>query len=156
RTAPYDGEIAFVDRQLARVVRALDAAGDTARTLILVTADHGESLGEHGEGTHGIFLYDATIRVPWLMAGPQVPARRGPRTVARSIDVLPTLADYAGLPIRHDVDGRSLRAAAEGRDMSDAASYAESLYPEQELGWAPLYAWRTGNVKFIKAPHPEF
>src|SRR5206468_6484365 len=110
----------------------------------------------HGEGTHGIFLYDATIRVPWVMAGPQVPAGRVSRAVARSIDVLPTLADYAGLPGRRDVDGRSVRAAADGREMSDAASYAESLYPELELGWAPLYAWRTAGFKFIKAPHAEF
>src|SRR5437899_2661376 len=155
RRAPYDGEIAFVDRQFARLIHALDARNETARTLILVTADHGESLGEHGEGTHGIFLYDATIRVPWVMAGPQVPAGRVSRTVARSIDVLPTLADYAGLPVRRDVDGRSLRAAADGREMSDVASYAESLYPELELGWASLYAWRTAGSKFIRAPHPE-
>jgi len=155
RHAPYDGEIAFVDRQLARVISALEARSETARTLMLVTADHGESLGEHGEGTHGIFLYDATIRVPWVMAGPLVPAGRVPRTVARSIDVLPTLADYAGLPGRRDVDGRSLRPAVDGHELSDAPSYAESLYPQLELGWAPLYAWRTAGFKFIKAPHPE-
>jgi len=155
RQAPYDGEIAFVDRQLARLFGALDVTNETARTIILVTADHGESLGEHGEGTHGIFLYDATLRVPWVMAGPQIPAGRVSRTVARSIDVLPTLADYAGLARRSDVDGRSVRAAADGRPMSDAASYAESLYSELELGWAPLYAWRTAASKFIKAPHPE-
>lgn len=154
RDAPYDGEIAFVDRQLARLINA--ARSENARTFILVTADHGESLGEHGEGTHGIFVYDATIRVPWVMAGPSVPEGRVSRTVARLIDVLPTLADYAGLAIRHDVDGRSLRAAADGSEMSDAPSYAESLYPEVELGWAPLYAWRTAGFKFIKAPRPEF
>src|SRR5437867_2933078 len=153
--APYDGEIAFVDRQLARLLHALDAANETARTVVLVTADHGESLGEHGEGTHGVFVYDATLRVPWVMAGPQIPAGRVSPTVARSIDVLPTLADYAGLDRRTDVDGRSLRPAADGHEMSDAPSYAESLYPEMELGWAPLYAWRTSGFKFIKAPESE-
>jgi choline-sulfatase len=152
---PYDGEIAFVDRQLARVLQAIDARAETARTLMLVTADHGESLGEHGEGTHGIFVYDATIRVPWVMAGPGMSAGRVPATVARSIDVLPTLADYAGLPPRRDVEGRSLRPAADGREMSDAPAYAESLYPQLELGWAPLHAWRTRAFKFIKAPRPE-
>jgi choline-sulfatase len=152
---PYDGEIAFVDRQLARLFHAVEAANEMARTVVLVTADHGESLGEHGEGTHGVFVYDATLRVPWVMAGPQIPAGRVSRTVARSIDVLPTLADYAGLDRRTDVDGRSLRAAAGGQEMSDAPSYAESLYPEMELGWAPLYAWRTSEFKFIKAPHSE-
>ena len=155
RASPYDGEVAFVDRQLARLLQAIDAGGESARTIVLVTADHGESLGEHGEGTHGIFIYDATLRVPWVMAGPRVPAGRVSRTVARSIDVLPTLADYAGLPARSDVDGRSLRPAAEGHEMRDEPTYAESLYPELELGWAPLHAWRTKGFKYIKAPHAE-
>ena len=110
RQSPYDGEIAFVDRQLGRLLQTLDVRGETSRTIVLVTADHGESLGEHGEGTHGIFLYDATLRVPWIMAGPQIAAGRVSRTVARSIDVLPTLLDYAGLPQRSDVDGRSASA----------------------------------------------
>lgn len=155
RRTPYDGEIAFVDRQIGRLLQTLDAAGETTRTIVLVTADHGESLGEHGEGTHGIFVYDATLRVPWVMAGPGIAAGRVSKTVARSIDVLPTLADYAGLPRRNDVEGRSLRPAADGREMADDATYAESLYPELELGWAPLHAWRTAGLKFIKAPHPE-
>jgi choline-sulfatase len=155
RNAPYDGEIAFVDSQLARLLKALETKNETSPTLVLVTADHGESLGEHGEGTHGIFVYDATLRVPWVMSGPQVPAGRVSQTVARSIDVLPTLLDYAGLPARTDIDGRSLRPAADGQEMSDAPAYAESLYPELELGWAPLHAWRTSEFKFIKAPRPE-
>src|SRR3954462_148023 len=155
RQSPYDGEIAFVDRQLGRLLQTLDVGGETSRTIVLVTADHGESLGEHGEGTHGIFLYDATLRVPWIMAGPQIAAGRVSRTLARSMDVLPTLLDYAGLPQRGDVDGRSLRRAADGEQMSDAPAYAESLYSELELGWAPLHAWRTAGFKFIKAPHPE-
>ena len=155
RQSPYDGEIAFVDRQLGRLLQTLDATGETSRTIVLVTADHGESLGEHGEGTHGIFLYDATLRVPWIMAGPRIAAGRVSKTIARSIDVLPTLLDYSGLPQRTDVDGRSLRRAADGEEMSDAPAYAESLYSELELGWAPLHAWRTAQFKFIKAPHPE-
>jgi choline-sulfatase len=148
---PYDGEIAHVDRQLHRLLEQIDAG----RSIVLVTADHGESLGEHGEGTHGIFVYDATIRVPWVMAGPGVPVARVAATVARSIDVLPTLSDYAGLGPRNGIEGRSLKPAAEGRRMPDAPAYAESLYPELELGWAPLHAWRTATHKFIKAPRPE-
>ena len=155
RQSPYDGEIAFVDRELARLFGGLDARGEISRTLVLLTADHGESLGEHGEGTHGIFVYDATLRVPWIMAGPGIAAGRVSRTVARSIDLLPTLADYAGLPPRKDVEGRSLRQAADGREMPDEPAYAESLYPELELGWAPLHAWRTASVKYIKAPRAE-
>ena len=155
RAAPYDGEIAFVDAQLARLLRALEEKGTLARTVVLATADHGESLGEHGEGTHGLFIYDATLKVPWIVAGPGVPAGRVPETVARGVDVLPTLLDYSGLPISPAIEGRSLRPALEGREMSDAPTYAETLYPEREFGWAPLYAWRTARFKLIEAPRPE-
>jgi choline-sulfatase len=152
---PYDGEIAFVDAELGRLLRALDTRDPTGGTLVLVTADHGESLGEHGEETHGLFVYDATLRVPWIMAGPGVPKGRVATTVARGIDVSPTLLDYAGLSPHGDMDGRSLRPAAEGRAMEDAPTYAESLYSALELGWAPLHAWRTGHFKLIDAPRPE-
>jgi choline-sulfatase len=155
RNAPYDGEIAFVDMQLARLLRAVDDKGGLARTLVLATADHGESLGEHGEGTHGLFVYDATLKVPWILAGPGVPAGRVPATVARGIDVRPTLLDYSGLPIPPAIEGRSLRPALEGREMSDAPAYAETLYPEREFGWAPLHALRTARFKLIEAPRPE-
>ncbi len=120
-----------------------------------MTADHGESLGEHGEGTHGLFVYDATLHVPWIMAGPGIPAARVVPTVARSIDVLPTLLDYAGLRAPAPMDGRSLRPAADGQSMSDAPAYSESLYPELELGWAPLHAMRLGRFKLIDAPRAE-
>src|SRR5262245_53699638 len=155
RDAPYDGEIAFVDRQLARVLAALEEQGSLSRTLVLATADHGESLGEHGEGTHGLFLYDATLRVPWILAGPDVPRGRVSRTVAREIDTLPTLLAYAGIAARGDIEGRSLRPAVEGREMEDRPAYAESLYPQREYGWAPLFAWRTARFKYIDAPKPE-
>jgi arylsulfatase A-like enzyme/tetratricopeptide (TPR) repeat protein len=155
RGAPYDGEIASVDRELARVLKAVEQSGDLGRTVVLVTADHGESLGEHGEGAHGLFVYDATIRVPWIMAGPGIGQGRVSPTVAQMIDVLPTLHDYAGLPPRTGMEGRSLRPAADGRPMDDQPSYAESLYSELELGWAPLYSWRAGGFKLIEAPRPE-
>jgi arylsulfatase A-like enzyme/Tfp pilus assembly protein PilF len=153
--SPYDGEIAFVDRELGRLFRKLEETQQLGHTVVLVTADHGESLGEHGEGTHGVFVYDATIRVPWLIAGPGISGGRTSDTVARSIDVLPTLLDFAAAPMRTDVDGRSLRPAIEGHPMGDAPAYAESLYPQLELGWAPLHAWRTTSRKFIDAPRPE-
>jgi arylsulfatase A-like enzyme/cytochrome c-type biogenesis protein CcmH/NrfG len=155
RTAPYDGEVAFTDRQLGRLLHSLDERGHAPRTLLLVTSDHGEGLGEHGEGTHGLFVYDATLKVPWIMAGPGIPAGRVSETVARGIDLLPTLLDYAGLPSRADLEGRSLRPTVDGREMEDAPAYAESLYPERQFGWAPLFAWRTARFKFIEAPRPE-
>jgi arylsulfatase A-like enzyme/tetratricopeptide (TPR) repeat protein len=149
--SPYDGEVAFVDRELGRLLAAVDAQA----TLVLVTSDHGESLGEHGEATHGVFVYDATLRVPWLMAGPGVPRGRVSPVVARGIDVAPTLVDYAGLRVPPSMQGRPLRPAAEGREVEDAPAYAESLFCRLNLGWAPLHAWRTARWKLVLAPRPE-
>ena len=151
--SPYDGEVAFVDAQLARLLGRVEASGPA---LVLVTGDHGESLGEHGEDTHGIFVYDATLRVPFLLAGPGVRAGTVSRTVARGIDVAPTLLDLAGLPARKgDSEGRSLRRAAAGERLPDEPSYAESLHSQLQYGWAPLHAWRTAKHKLIEAPRPE-
>ncbi len=148
---PYDGEIAFVDAQLARL---LGRVGEGGPVLVLVTGDHGESLGEHGEDTHGIFIYDATLRVPFLLAGPGVPEGRVSGVVARGIDVAPTLLDYAGLPPRA-VEGRSIRPAASGEDLEDAPTYSESLHAQLQYGWAPLHSWRTARFKLIEAPRME-
>ena len=154
QATPYDGEIAFADQQLGRLLRALSANGALDRTLVLVMSDHGEGLGEHGEGTHGLFVYDSTLKVPFILAGPGI-ATRVAAAVARGMDVLPTLLDLAGLTVRPEIEGRSLRPAIEGREMSDAPAYAETLYPQREFGWAPLFAWRTSRHKLIQAPRPE-
>ncbi len=147
----YSGEIAFVDSQLARLLSRVEGRGPT---LVLVTADHGESLGEHGEDTHGIFLYDSTLRVPFLLAGASVPAGKVSATVARGIDVAPTLLDYAGLQAS-GLEGRSLRPAADGQRLDDAPTYSESLHSQLQYGWAPLHSWRTARYKFIEAPRAE-
>ena len=152
--APYDGEIAFVDAQLGRLLRRVEERAAGEPTLVLVTADHGESLGEHGEDTHGIFLYDSTIRVPLLVAGSGVPAGVVAQTVARGVDVTPTLLDFAGLPAK-GLEGRSLREAALGKALEDLPAYAESLHPQLQYGWAPLHAWRTARYKLIEAPRVE-
>ncbi len=152
--SPYAGEIAFVDSQIARLLGHVETRVGLSRTLVLVTADHGESLGEHGEDTHGIFLYDSTLRVPFIVAGPGVPSGRVPTTVARGIDVAPTLLDYAGLEPRA-MEGRSLRRAAAGETLEDLPAYAESLHSQLQYGWAPLHAWRSARYKLIEAPRPE-
>ncbi|MGE5838080.1 MAG: sulfatase-like hydrolase/transferase [Acidobacteriota bacterium] len=152
---PYDGEIAFVDAQLGRLVQRLDQGGDLARTIVLVTADHGESLGEHGEQTHGTFVYDATLRVPLIVAGPGISAGTTLRVVARGVDVMPTLLDLAGIRIDAGLDGRSLRPALGGQSMPDASVYLEGLVAERHLGWAPLYGIRTLAFKYIDAPTRE-
>lgn len=151
---PYDGEIAFVDRELGRLLAGLDAEARD-RTLVLVTADHGESLGQHGEDTHGVFVYDATLRVPLLLAGPGLPRGRVVGGLARLVDVAPTLLDLADLPPLSGADGRSLVPPACGAAAPDEPAYAESLFASLQLGWAPLHALRTSRFKLIQAPHRE-
>lgn len=151
---PYEAEVAFVDAQLGALLDAIESR-DPGRTLVVVTADHGEGLGDHGEATHGVFLYDSTLRVPFLVAGPGVASGSVSDVVARGVDVLPTLLDLAGLPALAESDGRSLRAALEGRAMPDAPVYSESLFASLNLGWAPLHSLRTRGLKLIEAPTPE-
>jgi choline-sulfatase len=152
-SSPYDGEVASVDRELGHLLAAAEPG--PPGTIVLVTADHGESLGEHGEATHGVFVYDATLRVPWIVAGPGIPRGRVAPVVARGIDVAPTLLDYARLRVPRAMQGRSLRPAADGQPMDDAPAYAESLFCKLNLGWAGLHAWRTARWKLIEAPRPE-
>ncbi|MDQ3069341.1 MAG: sulfatase-like hydrolase/transferase [Acidobacteriota bacterium] len=148
---PYDAEVAFADQQLARLLRGVD----TSRTLVTVTSDHGESLGEHDEGDHGYFIYDATLRVPLIVAGPGI----GKRVVGeqvRSIDIAPTLADLAGIGAGARTDGESLRGLMRGVARAEVpASYAESWYPKLHFGWSELRSLRVGEWKYIAAPKPE-
>jgi choline-sulfatase len=152
---PYDGEVAFVDRELGRLLRRLDEQRLLESTIVLVTADHGESLGEHKEETHGVFVYDATVRVPWIMAGPGVAKRAISRTVARGIDVMPTLLQLTGVPIPAGVDGRSLVPALRGNTVSDEPAYLESQMAMRHLGWSPVYGMRDAGWKYIRSPRPE-
>ena len=151
----YDGEVAFVDDQIGRVLSRLAQLGAETQTVIAVTADHGESLGDHGEETHGVFIYDSTLRVPFIMAGPGVSAGSVASVVGRGIDVMPTLLDLAGLQIPERLDGRSLKLALEGRPMDDEAAYIESLLSQRQFGWAPLRGMRDARWKYIDAPEPE-
>jgi arylsulfatase A-like enzyme len=153
--SPYDGEIAFVDDQIGRVLGRLSENGSTSKTIVAVTADHGESLGEHGEETHGVFIYDATLRVPLIMAGPGISKGIVATVVSRGVDVMPTLLDLAGLPVPERLDGRTLQTALEGRPMDDDGAYIESLLPERQFGWAPLRGFRDARWKYIDLPEPE-
>jgi arylsulfatase A-like enzyme/Tfp pilus assembly protein PilF len=153
---PYDAEVAYVDHELGRLLAALEASGRLERTLVAVTSDHGESLGEHGETSHGMTLYDAALRVPWLLAGPEVPAGRVVSGIARSIDVAPTLLALVGAPPLGDADGDDLSGAlahsvlAAGRE-----AYAETLLPALDYGFAPLHAVRNAEYLYVRAPRPE-
>ncbi len=145
---PYRGEVSFTDRQLGAMLQGLRERYDVR--LSIVTADHGESLGEHRESTHGIFIYEATTRVPLLLAGPDVPAtglRPGPVPLTA---VAPTLAEGAGLDASTFPD-----PPLAGGDEAADDLYTESMYPRLRHGWSELRAFRTRDWKVIQAPRPE-
>lgn len=151
----YDGEIAAIDVQVGRLLHAVAEHGHDERTIILVVGDHGESLGEHRETTHAVFLYDAVIRVPLLLAVPGIttaPAVIADRIVSTA-DLLPTLLDLLGLDDTQTRDGLSLLRVAPS--LSHAV-YMESLFPYQEYGWAPLFGLRRLHDKYVLAPRPEY
>src|SRR2546427_6759653 len=116
--AAYDAEVAYTDAMIGRMLAEIDAAHHLDRTLVIVAADHGESLGEHGERSHGVFAYDATLRVPWLVwAGPRIGAHRFDAP-ARLIDLAPTLLDLIGVQPPQSFEGRSLLQAVNARETS--------------------------------------
>jgi arylsulfatase A-like enzyme len=150
---PYVGEIAFVDAQIGRLLEALEGRRLLERTIVIVAGDHGESLGDHGERDHGIFVYESVLRVPLMMRVPGLAPRRT-SAVVRIPDVMPTVLDLVAVPAPR-MDGVSLRPLLTGaaRDLALEA-YSESLYPER-FGWSPLRALREGRYKLIEAPRPE-
>lgn len=153
---PYDGEVAYVDHQIGRVLSAFQARGALDRSLVIAVADHGESLGEHGEDEHGVFLYEPVMRVPWIMAGPSVRSGHVVSEQVRVIDLVPTALDLLGLPAVSGLDGESLRKVLEGGTrQSVPAAYAESYYPKLHYGWSELRSLRADGWKVIDAPKPE-
>ena len=153
----YDGELAFVDAILASVLDRLRGAGLLDRTLVVVTADHGESLGEHGETTHSMFVYEGAIRVPLLLWRPGlVPAGQVVREPVRLVDVSPTILELLGERPLATPHARSLVPLVEGRSTGAAPpAYSETLLPKFYMNWAPLRALRDGRYKLIDAPRPE-
>ena len=162
---PYDAEVASADFGVGRVIGALSAA-TRGNALIVVTGDHGESLGEHGESEHGILLYDATLHVPLIVQGPGVGAGIRVDRQVRHVDLLPTVADLSGISSPAGIDGVSLapliRAAAPvgTRSAIDHAndaptSYAESRFGELHFGWRPIRSLRDGEWKYIDSGAPE-
>jgi arylsulfatase A-like enzyme len=150
---PYAGAIAIMDAQIGRLLAALEKRQQLDRTAIIVTADHGESLGDHGERGHGIFVYESAMRVPLIVRWPGVQPRRV-TDLAQIIDIAPTVLDFEGLP-GTEMDGVSLAPVLRGRSgPRDRMAYAESMYPLQ-YGWSALRAVREGRFKVIEAPRPE-
>ena len=150
---PYDAEIAYSDAMVGRLLADLRAAGQLDRTLVIVAADHGESLGEHGERTHGVFVYDATMRVPLIIwgSGSRVQGSGGAAvdSLARLIDLAPTALDLLGVAAPREFEGSSLAAAA------DRTAYVEAMDANLTRNWAPLTGVATRDYKLIDLPIPE-
>jgi tetratricopeptide (TPR) repeat protein len=144
----YDAEVACTDRAIGGLLNRLRAAHALDRTLIVVTADHGESLGEHGETTHGLFAYNATLAVPLIIAG--AGAGRVDVAVAHA-DIMPTILEVVGAAPRPNLDGRSLTGAL----AADRPIYFESLDAYLTRGWAPLRGVIQGLVKYVDLPQDE-
>lgn len=148
---PYFGEIAYVDSQIGVLLRSVK---DLENTVILITADHGEGLGEHGELGHGLFIYDSTMHVPFLMKGPGIAAKKVITQQVQLVDVLPTFLELARIPRPQGLDGRSLQALLDGDSWNESTAILETEYP-LGIGWSPLYAARSSQWKVIDAPQPE-
>jgi len=152
---PYDGEIAYTDQELGRLFASVARKSRPENTVIAVLSDHGESFSEHGEYTHGVFLYDTTLRIPFLLAGGPIPAGVRVKQQARTIDLLPTLLELAGVKAPAGIQGVSLTPAFRGSDVDTVFSYSETLFPKLNMGWAELRSMRTTRWKYIRAPKPE-
>jgi arylsulfatase A-like enzyme len=149
----YEGGIAYVDAQIGRLLDALRQRRLLSNTVIVVTGDHGESLGEHGELEHGIFLYQSTLRVPLVICAPGMTARRVTAPTSL-VDVFPTVLQLLGIAPRASHDGVSLVPALTGGGLPARAIYAESMYAAH-FGWGPLRMIYDGEFKFIDASRPE-
>ncbi|MDP2305006.1 MAG: sulfatase-like hydrolase/transferase [Pseudomonadota bacterium] len=159
---PYAGEVAWVDAQVGELLRGLEQAGALEDTWVIAVADHGESLGEHGEATHGVLLYEGATRVPLLVRPPT-----GTRWVPEGgsvidanvslVDVMPTVLGALGLPVPAGLDGQDLLGMLGGGkgEPSERAVYAESLYAWRHFGWAPQYLLVTPTHTLLDSTTPE-
>jgi len=150
----YSGEVAYVDESLGRLFRAVADRGETSRTLVVLTADHGESLGEHGEMTHSYFAYNSTIWVPLIVAVPGLKAGRAKDPVSHE-DIFPSVCDILGLETPEALQGRSIRPALEGRPLKPRPIYFEALEGYYHRGAAPLRGVIDGPMKYMDSPVPE-
>ncbi|HXV65431.1 MAG TPA: sulfatase, partial [Vicinamibacteria bacterium] len=153
----YDGEVAFVDDLIGRLADWLERKSLAKNTILIILGDHGEALEDHGEIEHGFFIYDATMKVPFIVAGPNV-RNRGRRVSAqvRSIDLMPTVLDWLEIPVPASAEGVSLRPLVDGDvDTLELVAYGESYYPRGHYGWSELRSLRTDAFHFIQAPRPE-
>lgn len=151
----YTGEVDYVDTELGKFFRFLEEKGFADNTYIILTGDHGESLGDHGEPTHGYFAYNSTLWVPLIMVGPGIKAGRISEYVAHS-DLFPTLCDLLGIEKPSSLQGVSLLPLLKGKRIKERAIYIETLLANLYNAWAPLRGYIEKGKKFIDLPIPEY
>jgi len=158
---PYDGEIAFADDQVGRLLRFLKEKGIYQNTVIVLCGDHGESLGEHGEKTHGFFIYNATMHVPLIIRLPENAAARTVSDPVALVDLMPTVLGAVGLEVPSQVQGRSLLpelrddGGREDQAERDRVLYGETFLPRIHFNWSELRGSENTKYHFIDAPRPE-
>ncbi len=159
----YQGEVAAADAALEPLLRPILEQGKSGRTLVILTSDHGESLGEHGEATHGLFAYEPTLRVPLVLYAPALFGARVVKEPVRHVDLVPTVLELLGQAPPPGLPGRSLVPLLEGgflRPLFEKAppapdTYFEALSASINRRWAPLYGLREGSLKYVDLPIPE-
>ena len=154
--ASYDRAVAAADAAIGKLVAALRTQNLYDDAIVVAAADHGESLGAHGEDTHGVFLYDDTILVPLVvklpqsqMAGKRVSGR------VRLLDVAPTILEAAGVPVPAQMQGQSLLRIAKSSPTADQSVYSRSDYGQRGFAWSGLQSWRASKYLYIRSPKPE-
>lgn len=157
QTDLYNGEVAYVDSLLGKFFQSAMSRGWYDTATIVFTSDHGESLGEHGEETHGFFLYDATLHVPLIVKLPRS-RWKGARVAdqVRSIDIMPTILEAAGVDPGSKIEGESLLPRMSRKsEPAKLVAYSETYFPYYHFRWSPLRSLRTHKYKYIEAPRPE-
>lgn len=153
---PYDGEIAYMDFHIGRIIEKLREKNILNRTLIVIAGDHGEALGEKEEVDHGIFIYDVTMKVPLIFyAEENIPQGLVVDARVRLIDLMPTILNLVKIPLNKEIQGMSLVPYMEGKKREDLVCYLESYYPLENYGWSQLVGLVDRGWKYIQAPKPE-
>ena len=154
--ASYDRGVNANDTALSALISALRAQKLLDDSIIVMTADHGEGLGAHGEESHGVFLYEEAVHVPLLVKLPQnhIAGKRS-KSLVRLVDVAPTILEIAGVPVPSQMQGQSLLRIAKASGDAGQPVYARTDFPHEAFGWSPLESWRTGKYLYIRAPKPE-
>lgn len=154
KSASYDGEIAYTDHVLGNFVKVLEQLELKKKTIIVITGDHGEGLGEHKEQTHSLFIYNATQHVPLFIRLPNIEGRRVEGVVSH-VDIAPTVLDWLGIRSNALMQGKSLIPLIQKKEKSERSAYSESISAEVHYGWSALKGVTTSQYKFIDAPTPE-